>query len=281
MNIAFIGGGAMGEALAAGIIKSALVKPEEVTVSDVSAVRQALLRERYGVATTGNNLEALAHGEIVVLAVKPQTLPKVMEELVGKLRSPQARGPSSGFHTVVSIVAGARISTLTQGLRHPAVVRVMPNTPAQIGEGMSVWTATPEVPPHHREAVQAMLKALGQEIYVPDESYIDMATALSASGPAFVFLFIESLIDAGVHIGLPRDMAVPMALQTVVGSARFAQSSGRHPAELKNMVTSPGGTTAEGLLQLEAGGFRALVANAVLAAYEKARELGQNHGLHI
>ncbi len=268
MNIAFIGGGAMGEAIAAGILKNGLARPSDIVVSDVSTARQKVVQEKYGVATTASNLEAVGRGEIVVMAVKPQTLGQVMAELAGHLRPQQS---------VMSIVAGASISTLSQGLRHKAVVRVMPNTPAQIGEGMSVWTATPEVSPEHREGVRAILKALGQEIYVPDEHYIDMATALSASGPGYVFLFIESLIDASVHIGLPRDMAAIMAIQTVLGSARLAQASGKHPAELRNMVTSPGGTTAEGLLQLEAGGFRALVTNAVLAAYEKAQELGGDH----
>lgn len=269
MNIAFIGGGAMGEAMVAGIIHKGLARPEDIVVSDVSPARQKALRDKYGVSVTASNLEAIGRGDIVVLAVKPQTLAEVMAELAGHMHPQQA---------LVSIVAGARIGTLAQGLKHRGVVRVMPNTPAQIGEGMSVWTATSEVSPEHREAVKAILKALGQEIYVSDEHYIDMATALSASGPGYVLLFIESLIDAGVHIGLPRDMASTMAVQTVLGSAKLAQSSGRHPAELRNMVTSPGGTTAEGILQLEAGALRALVTNAVLAAFEKAQELGGDHG---
>ncbi|MBI2917073.1 MAG: pyrroline-5-carboxylate reductase [Chloroflexi bacterium] len=268
MNIAFIGGGAMGEAMTAGILKNNVARPADITVSDVSTVRQKAVHDKYGVSVTASNLAAIASADLVVLAVKPQTLPEVLAEMSGHLRPQQA---------VVSIVAGARVSTLTQGLKHRSVVRVMPNTPAQIGEGMSVWTATADVSPEHRDAVKAILKALGQEIYVPDEQYIDMATALSASGPGYVFLFIESLIDAGVHIGLPRDMASTMAVQTVLGSARLAQASGRHPAELRNMVTSPGGTTAEGLLQLEAGALRALVTNAVLAAYEKAQELSGDH----
>jgi len=262
----------MGEAMTAGILQNGLATPGDILVSDVSPSRCQLLHERYGVGTTQSNPQAVNHGEVVVLAVKPQTLPQVMAELAGRFGPRQA---------VVSIVAGARVRTLAQGLRHPAVVRVMPNTPAQVGEGMSVWTATPEVSPQHREAVQGMLRALGQEIYVPDEHYIDMATAVSGSGPGYLFLFMESLMDAAVHIGLPRELAVPLVVQTVLGSARLAQSTGQHPAELRNLVTSPGGTTAEGLLQLEAGAFRALVTNAVMAAYERACHLGEEDDLSV
>ena len=144
----------------------------------------------------------------------------------------------------------------------------------QIGEGISVWTAAREVSQEQREQARAILSALGQEVYVEDEGYLDMATALSASGPAYVFLFIEALIDAGVQMGFPRRVAQKLVLQTVRGSAVFAQETGLHPAILRNMVTSPGGTTAEALYQLEKGGLRATVSRAVWAAYQKARHLG-------
>jgi len=150
----------------------------------------------------------------------------------------------------------------------------MPNMPAQVGEGMTVWTATAEVNQKQKDMAQSILAAMGKEIFVSSEKYIDMATALSGSGPAYVFLIIEALVDAGVHIGMPRDMAEKLVIQTVLGSTRALEVMGKHPAELKNMVTSPGGTTSEGLLQLETGGLRSLLLKAVIAAYNKSKALG-------
>jgi pyrroline-5-carboxylate reductase len=166
------------------------------------------------------------------------------------------------------------VEEVRQALGHEAIVRAMPNTPAQIGQGMVVWTATEAVDPESRDYVRSVLGALGQELYVDDEKYVDMATAVSGSGPAFVFLVMEALIDAAVHIGIRREMAVPMVIQTMLGSALYAQTTGKHPADLRNMVTSPGGTTAEGLLALEEAGVRAAFTEAVAAAYEKAKRLG-------
>ncbi len=174
---------------------------------------------------------------------------------------------------VLSIVAGATLSTLCQGLNHSSIIRAMPNMPAQIGEGMTVWTATAETEQQQKELAQAVLGALGAEIYVADEKYLGMATALSGSGPAYVFLFIEVLVDAGVHIGLSRDIAQELVIQTILGSTRTVEKTGKHPADLRNMVTSPGGTTTEALLQLEKGGFRSLLLEAVAAAYKKAERL--------
>jgi len=145
--------------------------------------------------------------------------------------------------------------------------------PAQIGEAMTVWTATDETGKRQKEFARLVLRALGKEIYVSDEKYLDMATALSGSGPAYVLLFVESLIDAGVHIGLPRDIAHQLVMQTILGSTRMVQESGKHPADLRNIVTSPGGTTTEALLQLEKGRFRSVIIKAVSAAYKKAKRL--------
>ncbi|MCH8061999.1 MAG: pyrroline-5-carboxylate reductase, partial [Chloroflexi bacterium] len=178
-------------------------------------------------------------------------------------------------NTVVSIIAGATIKTLVGGLGHSSVIRVMPNTPAQIGQGMSVWTATDSVSEENRAGTGALLRTLGKEVYVPDEKLIDMATAVSASGPAYVFLFIEAMIDAAVYLGMARDMARTLVLQTVSGSTRLVEETGRHPADLKDMVTSPGGTTIEALKAFEDGGFRATIFNAVNAAYEKSKALGE------
>jgi len=149
----------------------------------------------------------------------------------------------------------------------------MPNTPAQVGKGMTAWTSTNELSAAQYETARSILASMGVEQYFKDEKYIDMATAVSGSGPAYVFLFIESMIDAGVHIGLPRDIAGKLVIETIVGSAETMKKMAVHPAELKNMVTSPGGTTAEALLNLETGGFRSLIINAVAAAYAKAKAL--------
>ena len=265
MKIAFIGGGNMGEAMVSAILKKGLAKPEAVWVSDVSQARLKHLKQKYGVAVTESNRQAAKRGEVVVLAIKPLNLAEVMTELGGQLKSTQL---------VLSIIAGARIDTLRLGLKHGCIARVMPNTPAQIGEGMSVWTATPEVTEQQRGLVGAILGAMGRELYVDDEKYIDMATAVSGSGPAYFFLVVESLVDAAVEIGLPRDMARELVLQTMLGSGRLIQKSGEEPAELRRKVTSPGGTTAEALLQFEKEGFTDLVKRAVKAAYDKAKRLG-------
>ena len=266
MRLAFIGGGTMAEAIISGVLSSGVTTAEDVSVGEPLEERRRTLRNCYGVFATAVNAEAAEPGDIVVLSVKPQDLTGVLASLNGSLRKDQA---------ALSIVAGARVSTIVEGLGHEAVIRVMPNTPAQIGEGMSLWTCSPQVPEAAREAARSVLGTVGKEVYVSDEKYLDMATALSASGPAYVFLFIEALIDAGVHVGLPRDMSRTLALQTVLGSTKLLEETGRHPAALKDMVTSPGGTTVEGLLALEQGGLRATVINAVAAAYKRSVELGR------
>jgi pyrroline-5-carboxylate reductase len=265
MKIAFIGGGVMGEVMLSAILDKGLCSPQAISVSDVNEARRQYLGQKYGVAAMGGNRLAAENVDVVVLAIKPQNLVEVMAELNGQLKPTQL---------VLSIIAGARINTLCLGLNHSLIVRVMPNTPAQIGEGMSAWTATAEVTEQQKGWVSSILGTMGKEVYVDDEKYIDMATAVSASGPAYVFLFIESLIEAAVHIGLPRDMAQELALQTLLGSGHLVQKSGKEPSELRRMVTSPGGTTAEALLRLEKGGFSNLILQAVVAAYNKARRLG-------
>jgi len=264
MRIGFIGGGVMGEAMVKSLLAKGVAAPADIIVSDVSQPRRDTLNETYDIKDTANNREAADGADVVVLAVKPQDLSKVLGEVKGL--SPQ--------QLVLSIVAGATLDKLRQGLDHSCLVRAMPNMPAQIGEGMTVWTATAEVNEPQREMAQSMLAALGEEVYVSSEKYVDMATALSGSGPAYVFLVIEALTDAGVHIGLSRDLAEKLVVETMLGSARAVKVMGRHPAQLRNMVTSPGGTTAEGLLQLESGGLRSLLLQAVIAGYDKAQKLG-------
>jgi pyrroline-5-carboxylate reductase len=264
MRIAFIGGGVMGEAMIRGILGQGLAKPQDIIASDIDPERLSALGQGYGINTSADNRQAMEGAEVVVLAIKPQNL---NEALAG------IRGPAQG-QLILSIVAGASIAAIATGLGHNLVVRAMPNTPAQIGEGITVWTASDEVSQGQKEMAQAILGALGKEIYVSDEKYLDIATAVSGSGPAYIFLVIEALVDAAVHIGWPRETAVELVLQTVLGAARLAQATGKQPAELRKMVTSPGGTTEQALLQLEQGGLRAVIERAVTAAYEKAKILG-------
>jgi pyrroline-5-carboxylate reductase len=265
MKIAFIGGGNMGEVMVAAVLDHGLAKRGTITVSDIAKDRLRHLEKKYGVVATTSNLRAATKGEVVVLAIKPQNLPAVMAELSGSFKSSQL---------VLSIVAGAEIKTLSAGLRHNAIVRVMPNTPARIGEGISVWTATAGVSKKQKEWAKAILGAMGKEVYVDDEKYIDMATAISGSGPAYFFLMVEALVDAAAAIGLPRSLALELVLETMLGSGHLVQRSGKAPAELRRMVTSPRGTTAAALEQFEKGKFADLVKRAVKAAYNRARELG-------
>jgi len=265
MNIAFIGGGNMGEAMLSAILDNGLSPPQAIAVSDIDEARRQHLEHTYGVTVMSHNRLAADNSDIVILAIKPQNLAEVMAELSGQLKPTQL---------VLSIIAGARISSLCLGLNHNCVVRAMPNTPAQIGEGVSVWTAAADVTEQQKRWAGSILGTMGKEIYVDDEKYIDMATAISGSGPAYIFFFMESLIEAAVAIGLPRDMAKELVLQTMLGSGHFTQKSGKPLAELRRMVTSPGGTTAEALLQLEKGKFSELIMQAVSAAYNKAKKLG-------
>ena len=266
MKIAFIGGGNMGEAMLSALLDRGLTTPADVRVSDTREERRQELRQKYGAEVTGDNRLTVEKGDVLVLAIKPQNLAEVMAELNGQLQPNQL---------VLSIVAGARLNTLCQGLNHRHTVRSMPNTPAQIGEGITVWTATDVVTGQQKKWAGAILGAMGKEIYVDDEKYLDMATAVSGSGPAYFFLFVESLIEASMNIGLPRDLAEELVVNTMLGSGHLIQKSDKTPTELRQMVTSRGGTTAEALSQFEKGGFSKLVTQAVAAAYNKAKELGK------
>jgi pyrroline-5-carboxylate reductase len=232
----------------------------------------AQLQEKYGIRPFTDNAAAAQQAELVVLSVKPQRLSMVLKGLKGSVR-PEA--------LALSIVAGASIGKLSGGLGHQAVVRSMPNTPAQIGEGITVWTASPAVDAGQLEMARAVLGALGPEVFVEDEHYLDMATALSGTGPAYVFLFMEALIDAGVHMGFPRRIAEQLVIQTIRGSVAFYEKSTSHPAPLRNQVTSPGGTSAEALYYLEKAGFRTAISRAVWAAFQRSLELGREQPVHI
>ena len=270
-KIAFVGPGVMAEAMITGLLNKKLAKPENITAAGPRQERVHELNKKYGIKATTDNTSAASHAEVVVLAVKPQRLSEVMKGLKG-IR-PDA--------LVLSIIAGANLKKISTGLKHKAVVRSMPNTPGQIGEGITVWTSSKEVTAEQQELARAILGALGEEVFVEDESYLDMATALSGTGPAYVFLFTEALIDAGVHMGFPRRIAEQLVLQTIKGSASFYHQAGRHPATLRNQVTSPGGTSAEALYYLEKAGFRTAISRAVWAAYQRSLELGKEQPGHI
>jgi pyrroline-5-carboxylate reductase len=266
VELSFVGCGVMAEAIVAGLLRQKLVAPEQITGSHPREARREELEARYrmrvfegnreaveALSTSGGSVDGVRARSIVVLAVKPQRLGLVLGELKGALDEDQL---------VLSIVAGARIETIAAELLHPAVVRAMPNTPAQIG-------------PEQAAQVRAMLKALGREMYVENERMIDMATALSATGPTYIFLVMEALVDAGVHMGFSRHVAQELVTQTMLGSVLFARESHKHPAELRNMVTSPGGTSAEAIYQMEKGSLRTVLSKAVWAAFQRAVALGK------
>lgn len=265
-KITFIGPGMMAEAMVNGLLQKQVMPAGAITLSGPRPGRLELLAEEYEVQTTTNNLEAIENVDVVVLAVKPQSLKEVQAELSGRI-------PAGAM--VLSIIAGTTLTTLTEGLVHPSVVRAMPNTPAQVGEGITVWTTTSEVSEEQREQAAEILAAFGQELHVEDEDYLDMATALSGTGPAYVYLFMEAMVDAGVHLGFPRRIAEQLVVQTVRGSVAYYEHSPRHMARLRNQVTSPGGTSAAALYYLEKAGFRTALSRAIWAAYERSVQLGR------
>ena len=266
MRVGIVGAGVMAEAIIAGLVADRAVTPELLAASHPRRERRELLAERHGIRAVAANRDALGDAEVVVIAVKPQMLSRVMRELRGRLDPDQV---------VVSIVAGATIRTLVDGLQHAAVVRAMPNTPSQIRRGMSVWAASDACSARQRDLARGVLRALGDERQVADEEFVAMATALSGTGPTYLFAVMEALIDAGVHLGFPRELAHDLVVETLVGSAEFAKRSELHPAQLRNAVTSPGGTSAAAIYELEKGRIRTVFSDAVWAAYRRTLELGE------
>jgi len=270
-KIAFIGSGEMAEAMIAGLLRKGLARPENLLASGPRVERGMQLMEKYGIKPFTNNNEAISNADLVVLAIKPQRLSGVLKELKVV--------PSGAF--VLSIVAGAPIQKIATALKNGAVVRAMPNTPSQIGEGISVWASAPEVSVVQKEMARSLLGALGEEIFVEDENYLDMATALSGTGPTYVFLFMEALIDSGVHMGFSRRIAEQLVVKTLTGSLAYYQNIQMHPSALRNQVTSPGGTSAEALYYLEKAGFRTAISRAIWAAYQRSLELGKETPVHF
>ncbi len=270
VSIATVGTGVMAESMITGLLKAREVDPLHVVASHPRAERREHLSRTHGIRTVESNREAIAGADIVVLGIKPQMIKRVGAELAEVLRPEQL---------VISVIAGATTAALTNVLRHQALVRAMPNTPAQMGKGMTVWYATPTVSATQREQAAALLRSLGAQIEVEDEKFVAMATAVSGTGPAYVFLVMEALIDAAVHLGFPRHVAHDLVIETLEGSTLFAKASGMHPAQLRNMVTSPGGTSAAAIHELERGRLRTVLSEAVWAAYRRTDELG--HQLEV
>jgi pyrroline-5-carboxylate reductase len=265
-TIATVGSGVMAEAMIAGLLRGHIVEPSQVIASHPRPERREQLEREYGIRVVGSNAEAATAADVILLGIKPQMLVRVGRELQPCLRRGQL---------VLSIIAGATTRALIGVLGHDQVVRSMPNTPARLGRGMTVWYATPETTADQRAQASTILRALGHELEVDDERFVAMATAVSGTGPTYVFLVMEALIDAAVHLGFPRHVAHDLVIETLEGSTVFAKQSGLHPAELRNMVTSPGGTSAAALHELESGRLRTVLSEAVWAAYRRTVELGE------
>ena len=271
LNLSFIGCGVMGESIIAGLLRKDLVDPGKIAASHPRASRREELAAKYGINVFDSNAAAAqaatdAGNSATILCVKPQRLSHVLNDLAGVLHPDQL---------VISIVAGARIEYLAEELGTAKIVRAMPNTPSQIGAGITAWTCTVAVGDQERTNICSLLSALGSELFVETENMVDMATSLSATGPTYIFMVMEALTDAGVHLGFSRDMAKELVQETMLGSVKFAIESGKHPAELRNMVTSPGGTSAEAIYQMEKGTLRTVLSKAVYAAYKRAVDLGK------
>lgn len=265
-KVAIVGAGVMAEAMITGLLADRAVAARNLVASHPRRDRREALARHHGITVAARNADAVTAADIVVLAVKPQMLGGVMREIGPKLADGQV---------VLSIVAGATLRTLMQGLDHRAVVRAMPNTPSQIRRGITVWAASSACSRQQKELARSVLRAIGSEKEAADEMFVAMATALSGTGPTYLFAVMEALIDAGVHLGFPRELAHDLVVETLIGSAEYAKASELHPAQLRNLVTSPGGTSAAAIYELEKGRIRTVLSDAVWAAYRRTLELGE------
>ncbi len=272
VGLSFIGCGVMAESMIAGLLREKIVRPHQIVASHPRKERRDELKKNYGIRVFAQNGAAAkaftGPNSVVLICVKPQRMNSVLRDLAGSIRREQL---------VISIVAGATIDTISHTLDNHLAVRAMPNTPSQIGKGMTVWTCSADVDSGHKQMVKILLSALGKELFVETENMIDMATSLSATGPTYTFLVMEAMTDAGVHLGFSREVSKELVLETMLGSILFAMESHKHPAELRNMVTSPGGTSAEAIYQMEKGALRTVLSKAIYGAYRRAVELGKRN----
>ncbi|MEL6471168.1 MAG: pyrroline-5-carboxylate reductase [Cyanobacteria bacterium J06623_4] len=266
VRLGIIGGGVMGEALLSRLLSQGLYTPDEILLGEPSPERRQVLSEQYGLRTTGNNREVIESSKVILLAVKPQIF-----ELVAKdFQDARCESPP----LVLSILAGVPLSRLEAAMPGWPIVRAMPNTPSTVGKGMTAYAMGQRALSEHSELAGEIFSTVGQAVKVP-EGMLDAVTGLSGSGPGYVAIFIEALADGGVAAGLPRAVANQLALQSVLGTAELLQKTGMHPAELKDRVTSPGGTTIAGIACLEELGMRSAVIEAVRTASSRSRELGK------
>ncbi len=265
-SVAFLGAGQMAEAFIRGMLGAKLIRPASIWVSDVRGARTEQLAELLGVQAASSNLEAVNAAEAVFLSVKPQDVPGLLDEVGADIHAEQL---------VISIAAGVTLAALERRLpHHPPVIRVMPNAPALVQAGMAVLAPGQRVSSAHEEVALRVFSAVGRAIVLP-EKHLDAVTALSGSGPAYLAIVAEALSDAGVRVGLPRDVAHLLAAQTMLGTGRMLADTGMHPALLKERVASPGGTSIAGVHAMERGGIRALLMDAIVAATERSAELGR------
>jgi pyrroline-5-carboxylate reductase len=267
-KITFIGPGVMAEAMISRIIESNIAQPDQIIAAGPRPGRGKQLENDYGIHYESDNGLAAQNASILIISVKPQQLTSAFSSINGKL-------PKDCL--LLSIVAGASIQRISELAGHTQIVRAMPNTPAQIGKGITVWTASEKCSDGQKKEAEEILSALGIAVFVDEENYLDKATALSGTGPAYAFLFMEAMVDAGVHLGFPRRLAEQLVVETLRGSVEFydqSEEAPRHLARLRNQVTSPGGTSAEALYYLEKAGFRTAISRAIWAAYERSRRLG-------
>jgi pyrroline-5-carboxylate reductase len=269
-KLTIIGPGVMAEAILKNLLTKKIIESSSITISGPRDERVQYLAKTYKVHPQTDNPEAVKKADIILFCIKPQRVDKVLEGLRGVLKKDAL---------VISIVAGAKMEKISRTLQQEQVIRAMPNTPGQIGKGITVWTASQSVTQPHLDFARSIFKAMGEEIFTENEDDLDRATALSGTGPAYVYLFMEAMVDAGVHLGFPRRIAERLVIETLRGSVDFydqGEEKERHLAALRNQVTSPGGTSAEALYFLEKAGFRTAISRAIWAAYQRTLELGQD-----
>lgn len=266
-KLTFIGAGKMAQAMINPIISKGYQPEENVTVFDVNPSTIKSIKNQFpNIDATQTMTDAIADSDMIVLAVKPQNINKSFFD-----QFPRDRMKEDA--TLVSILAGTPVDDFMPSGIHK-IVRAMPNTPAMIGEGMTVWCCTPNLSIAERDQVNKVLSTFGKAIYVDDEKFVDMSTSISGSGPAYIFMLMEAMIDAGVHMGFPREVATTLTYHTLLGSTRYAMKTGEHPAILRNQVTSPAGTTASAIYELENGKFRVVIKDAIWACYRRSLEIG-------
>jgi len=258
----------MAQALISPLVSTNLQPAENITIYDVYPPTVQEIQDEYEgkIKTSSSIPDAVDGADLIVVAVKPQNVCKVYEEMRKSDVRPDA--------TLLSVIAGKPISSFLKGTGITKIARSMPNTPAQIGQGVTVWCCTGNIEMEEREKINEVLKSFGKSIFVDDENYIDMSTSISGSGPAYIFLLMETMIDAGVHMGFSRDTATTLVHHTLLGSTLYAMESGQHPAILRNSVTSPAGTTASAIYELENGKFRTVIKDAIWACYRRSLEMG-------